>query len=405
MVSGSEAASRLAPGIFLVRAILCAVAVNLILLGFILLRRSYRKRHFAKRDARLLELRHRWNALISGEIPYETWRSKPFDRQLVETIVLDAFEAAGHDEAARLLKFLRDSGLIEKLIFDARQHQGWRKNRALVALGRTRAPEGIPALAEALRDRNLETRLAAVRGLGRTGCPEAGQELLAWLAESGVNVPALPLQSALIDCCTERPRMLLPYLQSADKPVRDVLGRVLAETATAALGTELLQFVEDEQPELRAAAARALACADELLAVDVLAQLAQDPVWFVRLRAVVSLGKIRRPSAVPPLLRCVRDSNRLVRLRAAESLLDVNIDSVAILEQLVATGDRYALHAYLTALDNAGLQSKIAQQVEADIRISATTKRSLLTVLETGNLNGGNSVVKESSFARAAGQL
>jgi HEAT repeat protein len=119
----------------------------------------------------------------------------------------------------------------------------------------------------------------------------------------------------------------------------------------------------------------------------------------------VSLGKIRRPSAVPPLLRCVRDSNRLVRLRAAESLLDVNIDSVAILEQLVATGDRYALHAYLTALDNAGLQSKIAQQVEADIRISATTKRSLLTVLETGNLNGGNSVVKESSFARAAGQL
>jgi len=40
--------------------------------------------------------------------------------------------------------------------------------RALVALGRTRAPEGFPALADGLRDRDVETRLAALGAIKRS---------------------------------------------------------------------------------------------------------------------------------------------------------------------------------------------------------------------------------------------
>src|ERR1700752_305851 len=192
---------RLGPGAFVLKAIITAIAANGFLLAFILLRRTYRKRYFAKRDARVYELRQRWEAIISGEIPYGTWRKKPFDRRIVEAMALDAFEAAGPEESARLLKFMRTSGLIEKRIFEAQHLKGWRRMRALVALGRTRAPEGVPALAEALRDRHLDIRLAALRGLGRTACPQAAEEILAWIGESGLNVPALPLQSALIQCC------------------------------------------------------------------------------------------------------------------------------------------------------------------------------------------------------------
>jgi hypothetical protein len=223
MGSAFETFRRLGPAAFVPKAILAAIMADVLLLGFILLRRTYRKRHFAKRDARLLELRQKWDALISGEVPYETWRSKPFDRRIVETIVLDAFEASGSEESARLLKFLRASGLIEKSIFEARHHHGWRRHRALVALGRTRAPEGIPALSEGLRDRDLETRLAALRGLGRMACPDAAEEILHWVGEAGLAVPALPLQNALIQCCAERPQVLLPYLQHAAGTIREVL--------------------------------------------------------------------------------------------------------------------------------------------------------------------------------------
>src|SRR6266436_6130790 len=286
---------RLGPAAFVLKAIVAAITVDALLLGFILLRRTYRKRYFAKRDAHVFELRQKWEALISGKLPYETWRKKPFDRRIVETMALDAFEASSPEESARLLKFLRQSGLIEKRIFEARRQTGWRRMRSLVALGRTRAPEGIPALAEALRDNDLEVRLAALRGLGRTACPEAGEEILAWVGEKGLSVPALPLQSALIQCCAERPQLLLPYVQHAEGPMRELLGRVLGEVATPSMGMDLLQFMGDDLDELRAAAARALSHTKSGLAFDVLNELAHDPVWFVRLRAIVGLGGLCDP--------------------------------------------------------------------------------------------------------------
>src|SRR5256885_14843096 len=116
MASIFEKLWRLGPAAIVLKAIFAAIIVDALLLAFILLRRTYRKRYFARRDARVFELRQKWDALVSGKIPYETWRKKAFDRRIVETIALDGFEAAGPAESARLLKFLRVSGLIEKRI-------------------------------------------------------------------------------------------------------------------------------------------------------------------------------------------------------------------------------------------------------------------------------------------------
>src|SRR4029077_5204528 len=102
----------------------------------------------------------------------------------------------------------------------------------------------IYALAQGLRDRDLEIRLAALRGLGRTASPKAAEEILVWVGEKGLCVPALPLQSALIQCCVERPQILIPYVQHAKGALREALGRVLGEVATPALSVDLLQFVE-----------------------------------------------------------------------------------------------------------------------------------------------------------------
>jgi len=402
MASVFEKLWRMGPAAFVLKAIIVAVLVDGVLLAFILLRRTYRKRYFAKRDARVFELRQKWDRLISGEIPFETWRKKPFDRRIVETIALDAFEAAGAEESARLLKFLRTSGLIEKRIYEARRLTGWRRMRALVALGRTRAPEGIPALAEGLRDRSLETRLAALRGLGRMACPQAAEEILAWVGEAGLSVPALPLQSALVQCCAERPQLLLPYVQHAEGALREVLGRVLGEVATPSLGLDLLQFVGDDLDELRAAAARALSHTKSGLAFDLLSELARDPIWFVRLRAIVSLGKLSGPRAIPSLLRGLTDSNRLVRLRAAEALIELETDMALVFEQVVQIRDRYGLHAYLTALENADLRGKLEEQVQASGKIKIEGKDHLLRVLQTGALHEENPASTEPARDQAA---
>jgi HEAT repeat protein len=386
MASIFEKLWKLGPAALVLKAIVAAILADALLLAFIFVRRAYRKRHFRKRDARVFELRRVWEPLISGQIPYERWRKKPFDRRIVESIALDEFEAAGPEKCARLLKFLRTSGLIEKRIYEARRLSGWRRMRALVALGRTRAPEGIPALAEALRDRNLEIRLAALRGLGRTASPQAAEEILAWVGETGLAVPALPLQAALIQCCAERPGLLLPFVQHAEGPLREVMGRVLGEVATPSLGLDLLQFVGDEREELRAAAARLAPQADPKLAFEVLSELAEDSVWFVRLRAIVSLGKLADSRTIPTLLIGLTDSHRLVRLRAAEGLVGLNAEMPVIFRRVVETRDRYGLHAYLTALENANLQGKLEAELEANTEFTREEKNRLRDVLQAGTL-------------------
>jgi HEAT repeat protein len=393
---------RVGPAALVVEAIVAAAIANGVLLGFILLRRWYRKRYFARRDARVFELRKEWDRLISGEIPYETWRRSSFDRRIVETIALDSLEAAGAEESARLLTFLRKSGLIEKRIFEARKLTGWRRMRALVALGQTRALEGISALAQGLRDRDLEIRLAALRGLGRMACPQAAEEILAWVGESGLCVPALPLQSALIQCCAERPQLLIPYLQHAQGPLREVLGRVLGEVATPSLSLDLLQFVADDLDELRAAAARAMSHAERGLAFDVLNELVRDPVWFVRLRAHVSLGELCDPRAIPDLLVGLTDSHRLVRLRAAEALVKLAVPMIPIFQQVIATRDRYGLQAYLTALENADVRGKLEEDLQAGAVDSNEEKETLLRILQTGVLRAEGLAMAESAPPKTA---
>ncbi len=393
---------RLEPAAFVLKAIVAAIVADASFLGFILIRRFYRKRYFAKRDGRVFELRKNWDRMISGQIPYESWRGKPFDRRIVETIALDALEAAGAEESARLLKFLRKSGLIEKRIYEARKLTGWRRMRALVALGQTRAPEGIPALAEGLRDRDLEIRLAALRGLGRTACPQAAEEILAWVGEKGLCVPALPLQSALIQSCAERPKLLIPYVRQAEGPLREVLGRVLGEVATPALTMDLLQFVGDDLDELRAASARAMSHSEHGLALDVLNELVGDPVWFVRLRAIISLGTLCDARGIPDLIRGLKDSHRLVRLRAAEALVMLKTQMVPIFQQVLATQDRYGLQAYLTALENAGLRGKLEGELQTGSIVCEDEKNTLWRVLQAGMLLPEEPAMTESGATKSA---
>ena len=404
MASGSEFLHGLSPSALVFKAIVGAIAADALLLTFILVRRAYRKRYFRRRDTRVFEVRQRWDELICGNIPYETWRTKPLDRSIVEDMALDALEAAGPEESARLLRFLRTSGLIEKRVFEARRHHGWRRLRALVALGRTRAPEGIPALSEGLRDRDLETRHAALRGLSRLGSPEAAEEILQWVAESGLNVPALPLQNALINCCRERPEILLPYLRHADGPLREALARVVGEVASPSLGAELMVLADDELPELRAAAARAISQTQPRDAIEVLAGLSRDPVWFVRLRAVVALGKLRELEALPYLLRGITDSNRLVRMRAAEALADFKSQVAQIFAQVVQTRDRYGLHAFLAALENSRMRKHLESELQGAAFLVKSDSQLLLSCLATGSLPESTSVLRLIETAPSGAQ-
>jgi HEAT repeat protein len=336
------------------RAILFSLFGILLLVSFIVFRRWHRGRYFARLSQRTLALREQWPDILSGRIPGSAWRLNSLDCQIVEDILLDNIEVSEKDQLPKLLACLRNSGLLDLRIREARTSQGWDRRSALLRLGRTRAPEAVPALVEALDSPSEETRIAAVRGLGRIAMPQAAVPLLNIFAAERLEVPEHTLKNALTNCCREAPEVLLPYLNRTSGRTRELIARVLGELAEPSLGDELLILAADALPEVRASAARALAKVRSDVSFPVLSTLVLDAEWFVRLRAVIALSSLDHPGKIHVLLRALCDSNRHVRQRAAWTLARTHQGKEDILERVVATHDNYALQAFLSELERCG---------------------------------------------------
>jgi HEAT repeat protein len=333
------------------RAIIFSLLGILLLVGFIVARRWYRGRYFSRLNRRTVALREQWPEILIGKIPGSAWRLNAFDCRIVEDILLDNIEVCEEDQLPMLLACLRNSGLVDFRIREARSSEGWQRRSALLALGRTRAPEAVPALVEALDSPSAETVVAAVRGLGRIASPQAAAPLLDLYVAGELHVSEHTLKNALLNCCRKTPSVLVPYLNLANGKARELIARVLGELANKTLGEDLLTLAADPLPEVRASAARALAKVPPEVSFPVLSILALDTEWFVRLRAVIALSTIEHHGKTYVLLRALCDLNRHVRQRAAWALARLQHGKEEILEKVVATRDNYALQAFLSELE------------------------------------------------------
>src|SRR5690242_10680010 len=186
---------------FLMQAILASFAGIAALLLFIVIRRAMRRSYFRRHDLLAYNIRKQWPTILSGVTESRAWREDPMQRAIVQDVALRELDAASPQQRLRIQEFLRASGMLDACIEQARKGHGWQRRNALVTLGATLMREAIPALAEALADRELETRLAAVRGLGRTELPQAADPILERLMANRLNIPAHPVSNALLRCC------------------------------------------------------------------------------------------------------------------------------------------------------------------------------------------------------------
>jgi hypothetical protein len=200
MESISNGIEKLGVAGLVLQAILVSLLGIFLLVGFIVLRRWYRARYFRRRNTRTVALRSQWGEILSGKIAAEVWRFNSLDCDIVESILLDSIEMSPADKLPPLLDCLRVSGLLDMRIYEARTSRGWKQRTALLALGRTRAMEAIPALAEGLDSRLHETRIAAVRGLGRTARVEAAIPILDRIVTGQFDAPERSLKNALELC-------------------------------------------------------------------------------------------------------------------------------------------------------------------------------------------------------------
>ena len=350
---------------------------------FLVARRAWQ--HFCARrfDSLSLKIHEEWREIVRGEIPAGAWRNDPVQCEILQSIVIQEIGAAANKDRAVLQEFLRASGLIARCIEIMRSGHGWTKRRAMLALGAMRVPEAIAPLAETLGDWCFDTRMTAVQALGCTRLAEAAEPIVEMHMAGKLKTPAGPVTNALVHCCMDRPEALLPHLRRSQGELREILARAASEQATAGMADEMIFLSNDPRPQVRACAAKALAVAPLALAIPALANLVRDDVWFVRLRAVLALNHIRHPRAIPILLEALRDTNRLIRMSAATILARFEHETVDILQNVVDSRDRYALHAMISALELGGGFDRVMAQL-SDPMLHDEMAAMLLDALREG---------------------
>ena len=271
----------------------------------------------------VLARRDRWSAdaeqrmrplaiqLLEGEPIPEVTRE---DERVLATVLGRYSRKVGGETTERIGAYFRDGGGLAAELEALRSGRIWRRAAAAYALGDMACPEAVPALTEALDDRNPEVRGAAVRSLGRLGDPTVAQALVESLVAS--RVPRGMAGAALLQLGADAVPELRRIAGHEDPAVRLVAITVLGLVGDFGDSDVALEALGDPSGSVRAAAAQALGRIGAVGADDALEAALDDAEHYVRAEAAEALGAIGSLSALPRLLDIAR-TDRFKPARAA----------------------------------------------------------------------------------------
>src|SRR5678815_3312578 len=170
--------------------------------------------------------------------------------------------------------------------------------RATEALAQSAEIEDELGLLSAVGDSDWRVRKAAVQGLAQRSAPEAIQALLESLREDHGNLAVL--NSAL-----------------------QVLSMVDIETLPT-----LLEFLRDDEPDLRMQAALAIGEQRDKRAVPALLEALNDSDPNVRFHVIEALGKLRDLAAVDPLATIAESGDFFLAFPALDALKQIGDSSI-----------------------------------------------------------------------------
>lgn len=312
----------------------------------------------------------RWTAvLFGGKAPPQA----PLPSESVAAL-LDLKDSLDGEEAEMAFDLVRYYGFEATLVARLASRRRSVRLAALESLGKLRSPDTLPLLLAAAKDPYPPLRYRALRAVARTVAvlpPGAGRERAAAALLEALKEAALPLKA------TEELLMLLGA--AAPGPVAEILRsyasesyqRVALEVAgrlgLGELGGDVARFISAPNPELRAAALKALSRLGSLppglrLA---LGAASRDEADFVRAQAARAVALLPQAEALSALYAALGDRSWWVRRAAAQTLLALGEEGEARLSEAEAEHpDRYGRDAARQALLDAQLQEARVRRLE-----------------------------------------
>jgi len=216
------------------------------------------------------------------------------------------------------------------------------REEAATVLGGRKDVRAVAPLVSLFRDRDRSVREAAIAALTSIGAPSVAA-VGASLADPDLAVQEAA--SAVLAAIADE-RVLDPLLQALASPdwiVRMHAAKALGRIKESQAVQSLIPRLQDKVKAVREEASGALAAIGDAAIPQLLQALAHEE-WLVRLHAVESLGKMRSPKAVEPLLSAVfNDGDSAVREDAVRALGEI--------------GDPQAVDFLFTAMKEPGLRT------------------------------------------------
>lgn len=251
-----------------------------------------------------------------------------------------------------LIRSLEEQGILAKFLRDVKGPLKWTRAHALRILGELKVPASVPALLEALEDKDPDVRIVAARSLGRMRLQAAEEALVAQLGKHEHAVSSR-IAAICIEMGTRTGPLLIRTLRDGKPKARfwaaRILGEVKESRACRALGDALL----DPDPDVRSASAWALGSITDRATAPLVGTALRDPVWYVRAHAAEALGKIGDDSYASALADLLTDRSWWVRRNALDALVRLGEASKPALLSVLESEDRFArdcAHEALTTL-------------------------------------------------------
>lgn len=364
---GSSGGPRV--GVVLLGAVASAALGLVTLTVYLLAFQHVSERRASKRAERRRSWVARWLDALYGSEPLP---GGPIGRDAVDAL-LDVRETLRGSDAVRVMQLLERYGVDTTLERRARSGRLASRLEALDALARSRIPATMPTLVAAMRDRERAIQVAAARAAARTlaGLEDpharegAAQQIVAAL--EGTRLPFGVLEEVLLLADDAAPSLVAGLLDRDGSPaaLRAALDAV-ARLQLLVFAEEVVRFLRHADPEVRAAALRAVARTGLLpphAASSVLAA-AKDDVEFIRIHATAAARLLPREDALDVLWDALGDPSWWVRRAAAEAMSMLGRAGLAELGRAARShGDRYARDMAAQAL-----RDRVPDLVEAVTR-------------------------------------
>jgi HEAT repeat protein len=302
---------------------------------------------------------------------------KGLRRRRVERVAADA---ATPDDVAAVLSAWAVRDDPERIVanaFRSSKRARWRRIAALRILTRVRWSLAPVLLERALESDDEVVVAAAVRGLGELGDAHSSSLLVDALRDGRSSRSRIATQ--LDHAPGSTPSLLTPLLHDLDPAVRFWGATLLAgHAARAEVARELVAATRDDAPSVRAAAVEGLSSSDAPEATTVVRLLLADPVWYVRVHALRTLGSLERDDLLPEAAALLGDESWWVREAAKEALERRPKRAAELLLDYLEHPDAFARNGAAETLQNIGYLDALLDGVEADSPESRLVTRILL---------------------------